>query len=355
MGRNDDELATAMRGSSEAKRPRYAGTGSDLGGRRNNPEHSDAEPMSVRTYTQAQQRLLARFNVEAESRFVEVPAVDGRAHVLVTGEGPPVMMVIGGGPPSAMWAPLMAELGGFTLYAVDLPGMGLTSRVPYTTQGLRTLAVDFLDQVVDRLGLDRPGFVAQSMGGLWTTWLALDRPARVPAIVYIGCPAIMLGTSAPFPLRMGSIPPIGRLLRRLDPPSLKQVDRFIAMAGEDFSHVPELRELFLAHELMPESGPALFELVHAVVRLRGPRPQVELTEAQLTRLTQPVKLIWGDHDTFGPPSVGERAAKIIPDAEVHVVPGGHGPWVNQPARVAGLAAPFLREHIAGSRPHRPRA
>ena len=342
MGQHDDGLATAT-------------ASSDRGGRRGNPERSDAQAMSVPAYTQARQRLLARFGVDAESRFVEVPALDGRAHVLVTGEGPPVLMVIGGGPPSAMWAPLMAELSGFTLYAVDLPGMGLTSRVPYTTDGLRSLAVDFLDQVVDGLGLDRPGFIAQSMGGLWTTWLALDRPARVPAIVYIGCPATMLGTSAPLLFRLGSIPPIGRLLRRLDPPSPKQVDRFVAMAGEDFSHLPELGELILAHERLPDSGPALFELVHAVVRLRGPRPQVELTEEQLSRLSQPVKLIWGDHDTFGPPSVGERAAGIIPDAELHVVPGGHGPWVNEPARVAGLAAPFLRDHAAASRPHHPRA
>jgi pimeloyl-ACP methyl ester carboxylesterase len=153
--------------------------------------------------------MLARFGIDAASHFVNVPAIDGRAHVLVTGEGPPVMMVPGGGPPSAMWAPLMAELTGFRLYAVDLPGMGLTSRVPYATRELRTLAVDFLDQVVDRLGLDRPGFVASSMGGLRTTWLALDRPARVSAVVYVGCPATMLGTSAPFLLRLASIPAIG--------------------------------------------------------------------------------------------------------------------------------------------------
>jgi pimeloyl-ACP methyl ester carboxylesterase len=306
--------------------------------------------VSASSYTKAQHRLLARYGIAAESRFVDVPAIDGRAHVLVTGEGPPVMMVIGGGPPSAMWAPLMAELSGFTLHVVDLPGMGLTTRVPYSTDGLRTMAVDFLEQVVDGLELDRPVFVASSMGGLWTTWLAFDRSARVPAIVYIGCPAMMLGTSAPFLLRLGSIPPLGRLLRRLDPPSLKQVDRFIAMAGEDFSHLPELRELFLAHGQLPHTGPALFDMVHAVVRLRGARPQVALTEPQLARLTQPVQLIWGDHDPFGPPAVGERAAQTIPDAEFHVVPGGHGPWVDQAARVADLVAPFLRDHSAASPP-----
>jgi 2-hydroxy-6-oxonona-2,4-dienedioate hydrolase len=304
--------------------------------------------MSNPTYQQAQHRMLERFAIHAESRFVGVPAVDGQAHVLVTGDGPPVVMVIGAGPPTAMWAPLMAELTGFTLYAVDLPGMGLTRRAPYATDELRTFAVDFLDQVVDGLGLDRPAFVASSMGGLWSTWLALDRPARVSAIVYVGCPAVMLGTSAPFLLRLGSIPPIARLVRRLDPPSPNQVDRFIAMAGEDFTNLPVLRDLFLAHELLPDSGPALSDLLHAVIRLRGARPEVELTAAQLSRITQPVTLIWGDRDPFGPPSVGERAARIIPNAEFQLVPGGHAPWVNQPTRVGSLVASFLREHNAGS-------
>ena len=33
---------------------------------------------------------------------------------------------------------------------------------------------------------------------LWTTWLAaLDHPGRVGAIVHAGCPALILGTSAP--------------------------------------------------------------------------------------------------------------------------------------------------------------
>ncbi len=297
--------------------------------------------MSVPNYIQVQQRLLARFGIDAERRFVDVPAVSGRAHVLVAGDGPAVMMVPAAGPPSAMWAPLMAELRGFTSYVVDLPGMGLTSGVPYATEGLRSFAVEFLDQVVEGLGLDRPVFLAASMGALWTSWLALDRPARVPAIVYLGCPATMLGTSAPFPVRLGSIPPVGRLLRRLDPPSLEQVDRFIAMAGEDFSHLPELRELFLAHGQLSAVGPAHSQLIHAAVRLRGPRPQVELTEAQLTRITQPVQLIWGDRDPFGPPAVGARAAQIIPNAEFHVVSGGHAPWVDQPAQVASLVVPFL--------------
>jgi pimeloyl-ACP methyl ester carboxylesterase len=304
--------------------------------------------MSVETYIDAQERMLTRFGVQAESRFVDVPLLDGRAHVLVVGNGPPVVMVVGGGAPAAMWAPLMAELADFTLYAVDLPGMGLTDPVRYTTRTLRSVGVDFLDQILDRLGLDRPVLVAQSMGGLWSTWLALDKPDRVPAISFIGCPALMLGSSAPFPIRLGSIPPIGRLLMRLQPPSLELVDRIAVMAGENFTDQPELRELFLAHQQLPTPKRALLELHHAAVRLRGARPKVALTKRQLSELEQPVQLIWGANDTFGPPAVGGRAAEIIPTAELHVVPGGHGPWVNQPKRVAAIVAPFLETHSAGS-------
>jgi pimeloyl-ACP methyl ester carboxylesterase len=105
------------------------------------------------------------------------------------------------------------------------------------------------------------------VGGLWSTWLALEKPDRVSAIVYIGCPALMVGTSAPFPIRLGSIPPVGRLFMRLQPPSLQLVDRIIAMAGEDFTDLPELRELFLAHQQMASSRRALLGLHHAGVSL----------------------------------------------------------------------------------------
>ncbi len=263
----------------------------------------------VQNYLDAEARMLARFGIDAASRFIDVAAVDGRAHVTVTGEGDPVIMVIGGGPPPAIWAPLIAQFAGFTIHVVDLPGLGLTDRAKYTPDRHRVLAVDFLQQLLDGLGLDRPSFVSQSIGGLWTTWLALDRPERVRAIAYVGCPAGMLGSSAPLPLRLASIPMIGRLGLRLDPPSPRQVKRFAKIAGEDFSHLPELQELFVAFERLPGNGHALLELVHATVRLRGPQPQVELTASQLTGLRQPVTMIWGDHDTFGPSTLGTPRLK----------------------------------------------
>lgn len=326
----------------EERIPRSVGTVSTSTSNRPAPGSMDA---LTGEFMLAQQRLLDRFGVAAESRFVDVPVV-GRAHVLVAGEGPPVMMVIGGTLPAAMWTPLMARLEGFTLYAVDLPGFGLTDATAHSTANMRPLAVTFLEQVLDGLGLDRALFVGSSLGATWATWLALDQPERVTAMVHIGCPALILGTSAPIPMRLLSVPPVGRFLMRLQPPSARQVDRVAAMAGEDFSELPELREALLACEKLPSYGPASIRLLHALVRPRGARPEVALTAEQLAQLRQPVQMIWGEHDPFGSPAVGKRACEVIPEAELHVVPGGHGPWFRYAEQVGDLAVPFLRKHTS---------
>lgn len=132
--------------------------------------------MAAREFEKAQREVLARFRVKAESRFVDIPAIDGRAHVLVAGDGPAVVLFNGIGCPAAMFAPLMAELPGFRLYAIDRPGCGLTDGILSTTATLRQQSVSFLEQALDQLELECPAFLANSMGSLWSTWLALDRP-----------------------------------------------------------------------------------------------------------------------------------------------------------------------------------
>jgi len=300
-------------------------------------------------FRRAQERVFERYNLDFESRLVAVPSISGRAHVIVTGEGPPVLMVIGGGIVAGMWAPLMAQLSGFTLHAVDLPGQGLTDPTPYSPEDLHETGVSFLEEIMDGLHLEVVPFVGQSIGGLWSTWMALDRSERVSAICYIACPAAILGTSAPFPLRLATIPWLNQLIQRLDPPSTEQVERLGKMVGEDMRRVPELRDLMLEYERLPESAASLLGIHRAVVRLRGAQPSTTLTARQLSEVTKPVQFIWGERDPFGGPAVGMKAAEIMSQAEIHIVPGGHAPWLDDPERIAAIANPFLTRHTKRAR------
>ncbi len=303
--------------------------------------------MSVDAFTNAQRRMLARYGVDAKARFVDLPSITGRAQVLVVGDGPPVVMINGIGTPAAMWAPLMAHLSGFRLYAVDLPGFGLTDTVGDPTRHYRANAVQFLCETLDALGLDQAAFIANSLGSRWAIWLALDMPNRVSAMVHIGCPATVLGTSAPLPMRLMSVPPLARLLMKLQPPSHKQVEQLSKMVHQH-PLVPELADLLVATERLPHFEHTFLSTLNIMVRMRGARPDMALPRSELAHICQPTQLIWGDDDPMGSIDVARRVAEAIPRSELHIVQGGHAPWLTQAERIGSSASPFLSKYPASS-------
>ncbi|MGE3511009.1 MAG: alpha/beta fold hydrolase [Vicinamibacterales bacterium] len=300
---------------------------------------------AIDRFDAAEDRVLRRYHLKAESRFIDVETVEGAARVLVIGDGLlPVVMVPGFGDPGALWAPLIEHMREHRVYVVERPCFGRTGCATHRAETMRQLGVTFLEQVLDGLGLARVGFVANSIGSLWCLWLALDRAERVACMSHVGCPATILGTSAPLPMRLLSVPLVGRLLMALTPPSPKQVRRFAAMAGVDLSDAAEIVDLLVALQQLPHVPRAMRDVVRATVRLRGPRPGVQLGAGQLERVTQPVQYIWGEDDPFGSVATGEAAARLT-HAEFQVIAGaGHLPWIKDARRVAQIASPFLRAH-----------
>lgn len=62
----------------------------------------------------------------------------------------------------------------------------------------------------------------------------------------------------------------------------------------------------------------------------------------LHKLRMPVLLIWGDADPISPIAVGERLAARLPNARLHIIPGGqHDLARRQPEQVAPLISAFL--------------
>ena len=296
--------------------------------------------MSRVGFLRAQAAVLDRHGVEYERRFVDVPSIDGRAQLLVVGEGPPVVMVNGIGNPAAMWAPLAARLDGYTLFAVDLPGYGLTDTSPALNADLQRAAVTFLREVLDGLGVERASFVANSLGSLWTSWFAIDEPHRVDRLVHVGCPALVLGTSAPLPMRLLSLRGLGSLITKLDPPSPAQVRRLSKLVNEH--PLPdEIAELLVATGRLPDFQRTLLSMLRRLVRLRGARPGMGLTVDQLSQIEHRSLLLFGADDPFGGPEVGERAARAMPHAQLEIVDGGHAPWIHHADQIASHVNDFL--------------
>jgi pimeloyl-ACP methyl ester carboxylesterase len=291
-------------------------------------------------FSNAQANVLQRYGLVAEERWVTAPTVGGQAHVLVAGEGPAVVLLNGIGIPAAMLAPLMARVDGFTHYAIDLPGYGLSDTTNRFAHDLRANAVSFLREVFDGLGLGRPIVVANSLGSLWASWLAIDQPGRVGALAHIACPAIVLDTSAPLPMRLLSTQWLGQLMMRLQPPSERQVEQLAKMVHEH-PLPPEIAQLILATERLDHFEKTFRATLNQLIRLRGNRPEHALRAEQLAGIDVPTLLVFARDDPMGGPSVGQRVAAAMPDAELHIVDGGHAPWLHHAAQIAPLVERFL--------------
>jgi pimeloyl-ACP methyl ester carboxylesterase len=244
---------------------------------------------------------------------------------------------------AAQWTPLFSHLPGHRLVSIDFPGHGLSDGVDYRKVDAREHTVDLLEGLLAELGLDDVPVVGNSLGGMAALWLAIGKPNLVSRLVILGLPGSVLPGSRPDrALAVLSIPGINRFLLRL--PSNAGRSRALLkkpLGPIGFANTP--KEIFEIHYIASRRAAfaiSLSTFMQTTIRGRSPRPHVLLSDSQLREISQPVHFIWGADDIYGAPTIGERAAGLMPSATLEVRPGGHFPQFDDPEgcgeRIAGL-------------------
>jgi pimeloyl-ACP methyl ester carboxylesterase len=82
--------------------------------------------------------------------------------------------------------------------------------------------------------------------------------------------------------------------------------------------------------------------LRAVISPLGFRTAHRISPDELRRVSVPTLLIWGDQDPVGGVEVAETTARLIPDARLELLPGGHVPYLSDPERAAELLVEFVR-------------
>lgn len=281
------------------------------------------------------ERLLA----EAGLRSRMHRTADGAAvHVAEKGRGTPIVLIHGSGSPGLFWLPLLAELEGRRVIVVDRPGFGLSDPVPIEGT-LRSHAARWCDRLLDALALSTAVLVGHSMGGWWALRYALARPERVVGLALLGTPALP-GTHAPLPFRLLATPGAGALLARQKetPASLRRFATFLG-EGDALERRPDLVELMVAVGNDPVARRALRDEIQALLApwalasRSGFRSAEMVTEEDLSAITRPTLILWGDRDPVGSIQVAQRVAAQMPTCELAETPGGHVPWLGDPGSV----------------------
>ena len=279
----------------------------------------------------------------ARSRHVSLRS-GRRVHILEAGEGPPVLLLHGSNTSSLSLLPLLELLEGVRAIAVDRPGFGLSEQVRTPGKRFRDGAVEFIDEVARALELERFSLAGNSMGGTWGLWYALARPDRVHGLALLGSAPLLPGTRVPLPLRVAASPVVGDVLARVPKPTPRMVVRLLSSMGEGETIVlyPDLIESVAAAGRDPLAAATNLAELRACITPFGFRRSARLHPDELRRLSAPTLLIWGDHDPVGRVEVARTIARLLPEAQLEILPGGHVPYFGDPQRAAALLSEFVR-------------
>ncbi|MBB4664988.1 alpha/beta fold hydrolase [Conexibacter arvalis] len=245
-------------------------------------------------------------------------------------EGAPALYVHGVPTSSDDWLPFLPLTGGL---APDLPGFGRSGKGGQNDYSLHGIA-SFVERFLEMVGVERVKLVVHDWGGAALAW-AIANPERVERLVIVNAVPLLPGYRWHWIARTWRLPLAGEMAMGL---TLKATMRQVlrpAFAG------PVPRAFVDAAWRHFDQGTQ-----RAILRLYRSAPEASLAEAGagLSHLDAPALVVWGAHDPYLPPRLGDEYAARLRNARVeHVTDAGHWPWVDRADLIARIAA-FLQDN-----------
>ena len=276
---------------------------------------------------------------EVELRGAEVDGL--RLHYVAEGRGPAVVLVHGLGGFAESWRHNMAALARTaTVYAVDLPGFGRSSKPPARYR--LGDAVRALHGFVHAMGLGRVAIVGHSMGGAVGLTYALTHPTRVDRLALVG--ALVPGSTyrPSVPYRIAATPILGELL------ALCGCAPVYRAAIARCFHAPVASEVeFLVREAYGERTSPAAKAAY-LATLRDMRRDIVDHAADYRRalatLDLPILFIHGRQDRVIPAPYCHEVAEVMPRARLRWIEAcGHFPQIEH----ADVVNTWLTEFVAG--------
>jgi len=284
-----------------------------------------------------------------QSRFLDVDS-GARIHYRDQGNagGPPLVLIHGSNASLHTWEPWVERLGDdYRIITLDLPGHGLTGRVPnddYTPVGF----ISAIEAVVTHLDMTNFTLGGNSMGGSATWQYTLEHPEKVNAMILIdaGGPPQWWREfraqtqvegeedSGPIAFKLLRQPWFRAISRYLDPYRLTEQG---VRSAYNNSSVVNQALIDRYYELSIREGTR-----DATMMRFGSFGMDNDETIDLSVLDQPTLIMWGAEDSLIPVSVADQFEAILPTNRKVVYEGvGHIPMEEIPDKSANDVRAFL--------------
>jgi len=230
-------------------------------------------------------------------------------HYVDKGQGLPLVLIHGLGGRIYNFRyniPVLSEH--LRVVALDLKGFGYSER-PAASDYSLTAQARLVGELMDRLGIPRAVVLGHSMGGAIALRLAATSPEKVDRLILVG-----------------SAPPNGMVPRLAASPSLRSLLR---LGTALVLHQSRLRERVLRQGFYDPAflSPEMLEEFRRSTCIRGSAAAAAslLSDAagdeplDLSRVSQPVLLLWGEGDRWTSLRLARRLVDELPDARLQVI------------------------------------
>ena len=255
-----------------------------------------------------------------------------RTRVLEAGSsGEPVIFIHGtAGHLEAYQRNILAHAERYRVLALDMIGHGFTDKPdhPYEIKHY----VRHLKDVIDAYGFERVHLSGESLGGWIVAQFAIEHPERVGKLVLNTAGG--LNTDPAVMTRLREIS-----LKAVQEPTRENVRKRLEWLVHDRAHVTEdLVDMRYRIYTQPGFAKAMENIL--CLQIMDIRERNILTDEALSRIQAPTLVVWTDHDPTAGIPVGERFARVIPNARLTVFEGcAHWPQYEDAER-------FNNEHMA---------
>jgi pimeloyl-ACP methyl ester carboxylesterase len=248
--------------------------------------------------------------------------------LLSRGTGDPILFLHGIPTSNRLWSGVIERLfGEFTCYALDLPGLGRTPRMPCGIGQFGMLTKE-IDRLREEAGVRRWHVVGHDAGSAVAVVYASLYPEQTNHLSLLS-PALFPELRPYYLFEMMRTPVLGEVFAPCLNPIIWRIAMQRACRGEDGTHASILSDFHAPFAGVRGSW-------HMMRVLRWGKPSQVLAEipSLLPRLQVPTLIFQGSRDPAIPISFATRAHGLIPNARLLMVDAGHFIPLNRPGIVA---------------------